>query len=67
MAENKIITVWERYNDNAKSWEHNHIEDGFDENAEQPTPKGSVQEKSWPGGKWRKHKAHLEGITVVLD
>ena len=67
MSEHKIITVWQRYNENSKDWEHNHISDGYDENEEQPTPNGAVQQKSWPNGKWRKFKAHLEGISVVLD
>lgn len=67
MDENKIITVWERYNQNSKKWEHNHISDGYSESEEKPKPKGSVQKKSWAGGEWRKYKAHLEGNSVILD
>ncbi len=67
MSENKIITVWERQNEKTKKWEHNHISDGYNESETKPKAKGSVQKKSWAGGEWRKKKAHLEGISVVLD
>jgi hypothetical protein len=67
MSENKVITVWERYNQNSKRWEHNHISDGYDENEEMPVPKSSAQKRSWAGGEWRKKKAYLEGIKVILD
>ncbi len=67
MQENKIITVWERYNQKLDKWEHNHISDGFSESEEDPVPNSKLQKRSWPGGIWRKFKAHLEENSVVID
>ncbi len=67
VSEDKIITIWERLNINSNVWEHNHISDGYTESEEVPKPKGSVQKKSWPGGKWRKFKGHMAGTSVVVE
>lgn len=65
----KTITVWElgfKQKDGSFQWEHNHIEDGFDEAQTEPKPTTTHQEKSWKNGTWRKFKAVLNGIDVQL-
>jgi len=62
----KPITVWERYSDSHKAWEHNHIEDGHSDK-DIPLAHTKDQGRGWKGGKWRKVHAHLTETNVVVD
>jgi len=67
MTTNKIITVWERYDENSKQWKHNHISNGYSADITYPVSNSKTQKKSWAGGKWRGLKARLDNIKVVFD
>ena len=60
-----IITVWERWNFKSKTWEHNHIDDGYDKDSTIPIIKFKSQEKIFNNTKWRKTKARLVNNKVV--
>lgn len=62
----KDITVWERYNEAHKDWEHNHIEDGH---TESNTPKSHTkdQARGWTGAEWKPTHAHLDDDSVVVE
>lgn len=49
---NKEITIWERLQEKSKSWEHNHISDGYDADITAPIPISDLQKKSWEGSQW---------------
>ena len=66
MTDRKIITVWERWNEKEGQWEHNHIQDGYNEDETAPPPLNDTQGKAWANLKWRKQKGYLEGCKVVL-
>lgn len=63
----KIITIWEKYNESKKEWEHNHISDGDEFELEFPKPKVcpstgeeyESQKKSWSRGKWRSREGFI--------
>lgn len=59
-----IITVWERFNDKAKKWEHNHIVSGYNELLFSPVPNSEIQRKSWVKGYWRGYMAYLNNFKV---
>ena len=63
----RIITIWQRFDNNTKLWEHNHISDGYDE--KQIVPVGTPeQNKLWKGGTWRKFEGTLTNtFEVVCD
>lgn len=61
---NKTITIWERYNEQKKCWEHNHISDGYSVHEVVPKPINRHQEKCWSSALWRKRIGELDGITV---
>ncbi len=62
----KQITVWERYSESHKAWEHNHIEDGH---TASDTPKAHTknQERGWKDGEWKAAHAHLNDDSVVVE
>lgn len=76
IREYQIITVWESVQ--AGAWpangcgpqaadvlKHNHISNGYDANATEPTPSCELQQKAWKGGKWRGSEAHITCYNVV--
>jgi hypothetical protein len=65
MCKTKTITVWERWNKKLKTWEHNHIDDDYDEDSQIPIIKFKSQEKIFKNAKWRKTKAKLVDQKVV--
>lgn len=65
------ITIWYRMDDN-KVYQHNHLEDGYDETRKGPTPKVPEHSKMWKNGKWAMQSAKLQdrgrGVpTLVID
>ena len=62
----KQITVWERYNDSHKAWEHNHIEDGHTDN-DSPKSHTKDQAHGWKGSKWQATHAHLDDDNVIVE
>lgn len=57
----KLVTLWERFDDEQQVWQHNHIVDG-DDPGDLPTPLNPAfveQVKSWSKGTWRKRLCHL--------
>lgn len=53
-----IVTVWHRLSE-SKTWEHNHISDGYIESVNKPTPTNETQKRNWASAKWRKYQAYL--------
>ena len=62
----KKITVWQRYSESHKDWEHNHIEDGHII-SDKPTGNTKEQKRLWGGGKWKYKHAHLTDKNVVVE
>ncbi len=65
----KTITVWEsevKQKNGELVWEHNHIEDGYDEQQNAPTVMDPYQTKVWKKVKWRKFEAQLTDESVVV-
>lgn len=58
-----IITLWERLINGV--WMHNHIEDGWNPHATEPTARCEYQRHCWKGSTWRAIEARLEGGTVT--
>lgn len=59
----KPITIWERHKKDDKgnwSWEHNHIEDGYDPARTVPTSINEDQCKGWKGSEWKM----IEGVMT---
>jgi len=57
------VTVWYKYNNKRKEWEHNHIEDGWTFGS-LPTPQHENQVKAWKAGKWKRAWGFLENGKV---
>jgi len=57
------VTVWERLDEKTGRYKHNHIEDGWSENAA-PTPVSDEQKKSWKNADWRRIHAFLEHNVI---
>ena len=53
-----LVTIWERYNKRIKDFEHNHIEDGFND-CDKPTAISKFQEGMWRNAIWRKSLGSL--------
>jgi len=62
----KQITVWERYSDSHKAWEHNHIENGHTE-SDSPKSHTKDQARGWKGAKWKATHAHLDDNNVIVE
>lgn len=61
----KPITVWVRFDKDAKKWSHNHIEDGHMGN-KQLKPIGSkAQTANWSKGMWMYEHKYLDNNKVV--
>jgi len=60
----KQITVWERFSESHKVWEHNHIENGH---TTSDTPKAHTKDQKcgWKGGTWKGTHAYLNDDNVV--
>jgi len=54
-----VITIWERWNPDRETYEHNHIVNGFFEYQLIPSHTNEFQRKSWAKVKWKKTKANL--------
>lgn len=59
---NGIITIWYRFYDGV--YEHNHIEDGCDENQQIPKACTKQQENCWKKINWKKVKGELRNGKV---
>lgn len=60
----KLITVWKKYNDNRKQYEHNHICDGH---VDGDIPIGTKeQNKNWNKSKWIKIHCYLDQQHKVV-
>jgi hypothetical protein len=57
------VTIWRRQSREG-NWEHNHIENGWNYNAE-PTPLDDNQAQIWKGAKWSRSWGHIENGKVV--
>ena len=60
--EDIVVTIWEhrvKKADDTYEWEFNHIENGYTEETQTPTPVTKIQENSWKGGMWQKQKGVL--------
>ncbi len=62
----KPITVWKRYSESHKAWEHNHIEDGH-MSSNIPLAHTKDQANGWNKGKWEAAHAHLDENNVVVE
>lgn len=62
----KPITIWKRFNDVTRRFEHNHVEDGYAP-SEQRVPAGKFehQTRDWANGLWVKFYAHIENGRIV--
>lgn len=58
MLESKVITIWYRRDEDGV-YQHNHLEDGYDETRTKPTPKVPEHNKAWKSGKWAQQRALL--------
>ncbi|MCK4897838.1 MAG: hypothetical protein KAS38_03620 [Anaerolineales bacterium] len=58
------VTVWYRYNNKKKEWEHNHIEDGWTFTPI-PNAQHESQVKAWKNGKWKRAWGFLENGKVT--
>ena len=61
----ELVTKWEVWDDDAKSWQHNHIEHGH---ADADTPTVSFpSQKGWAKRTWRKSFGHLDdGLALRI-
>jgi hypothetical protein len=60
------ITIWKRYNQKLKVFEHNHIENEHI-GADVPTPISEEQKKGWAGAQWQKEFGLLiNGVVTHL-
>lgn len=61
------VTVWKRWDDTAKQWKHNHIEDGHVPPEQQaPKPKGDFPlQRQWGKAGWLKTFGQLEDGALV--
>lgn len=64
---NKEITIWERLQEKSKSWEHNHISDGYDVDITAPIPISVLQKKSWNRSQWLSKKGVINNQGVVSE
>ena len=55
------VTIWKRWSDDTKQWEHNHIESGFVPYAQQkPKPKGDFKAQAgWKNQTWLKARGYI--------
>lgn len=58
MPNSKVITIWYRRDEDGV-YQHNHLEDGYDEARTKPTPKVTEHNKAWKSGKWAQQRAML--------
>ncbi len=61
------VTVWERYNENAERWEHNHVSEFNHKKLTEPKPSNALQKKSWGGAKWRSRSGVIDDANVIGD
>ena len=61
----KPITVWLRFDDKTKRWNHNHIEDGHI-TANKPTG-NKEQNRSWGAGTWMFRHKYLDSNYKVIS
>ncbi len=57
------ITIWSRWNNKTKEFDHNHIEDGWVE-TDTPMPKSDLQKASWKDATWQRTYGTLESRVV---
>lgn len=68
----KQITVWQRFNEESKQFDHNHIEDGYIESLF-PNSKLDIDgksfsaQKNWKNSKWKRIYATLVENKVLYD
>ena len=63
----KPITVWKRFDDYSRSFEHNHIEDGHVVRPQdKPISAYPAVTKDWAGGLWVKKHGWLDQNNVVI-
>jgi hypothetical protein len=61
----KVITIWDIWNFRDRIVEFNHISDGYDPTAKEPTPIDEHQRDAWAGRNWHPRKAFLiDGVVV---
>ena len=68
----KIITIWDRVNPELMRFgevkvEFNHISDGYDPEALEPTPASEHQRQHWRGQYWQPRLGYLTSDNVVID
>ena len=64
----KPITIWKKYNDKAKDFKHNHIEDGYVScfMLDNPIGKFKEQTKAWSTGIWQATYGFLNDKYTVV-
>ena len=65
MKNTRIITAWERLDEETLAWNHNHIADGYDASQASPAPNSPLQRRSWRGATWRGIKMNLVDGKVI--
>lgn len=62
------ITVWAIWNFRDRTLDHNHISDGYDPVAREPTPMCEHQKIAWQGRNWRPQRAWLvDGVVTSVS
>lgn len=62
------VTIWKRFNDETRCFEHNHIEDGhIPHKQETPTAVTSEQARNWKGALWIRRFGYLEDGVVRCE
>jgi hypothetical protein len=64
----KRITVWKRFDNVVRRFEHNHIEDGWTP-AEQHVPVSKFPDvnKDWKNGLWVRFHAYMDARGKVIE
>ena len=66
MTQNTDITIWKRFNEQDKVWEHNHWDYGL-LTVDTPPSTWPDQIKNWKKAKWQRTHGKLIADVVQLD
>lgn len=61
-----IATVWERWDPETQTWQHNHLSSGF-EDGNVPRAKVLGQEKLWGKAQWRKRFVYINNNDELTE
>lgn len=56
-------TCWYRVTE--EGLKYNHLADGYDAEADEPTPRDERQQAAWANALWESRAAHMDGIRVI--